>query len=379
MDCIAIIDSGLYAIYWQNDTIWRRKYNGTWSNATKIIEDVLQDFSANLYQDSVEILCSDVSGLIKKVVFDGSNVTISENLNAQTLHNAQYWVTNYQNLSHMIYTIPALGHTGHVLVSQTQGDAEFSPAVRMDGISPICGGKDRFFKPIFVADGHHLIFYQLWQEERARPIFGLGFSENKIAYREIFHGKIGRQNIFFNTHDQLVCCAFLATKHSIHGLFASRGMFGYRLVYKNIINEKMHETVLAEGPQIIHNTAIYIVDGVLHLAFMQGDALYTATLEEIHTPVVKLASRPEKLIKKAKFLAISDAFLADEVLVHKSKPWEILLFDSNIFSMAKVKSSIKIQPCDTKEEKTEEYDDFFDNMEDELRAFGSFEERYKNN
>ena len=374
MNYISVLGGGLFAFYWGDGTIWRRVYNAdkaTWSQAKIFAEDVREDYTAALCGDKIIFMCITSGGGVSKVVFDGETAAISEVVGGAK--DALYWVGGRDDDLNMVYTIPALGDAAHVLVSQAHTQAGWGPVLHLDTVSVLDGA---LFHPIPVADGHNLIFYHILEEGRGRPMFAQ--SENRLAYREVFGNKIGRQNIFHKSAGQNISVSFLATKHAMHGLFCQHNFFGFRLVYVNLSDKGQKEVVVAEGPQAVHNTAMYIIDDVLHLNFMVGDVLYEAAATDSggapFGEAVAVKSFDKK-ISRVKFLAPYDNFLASHLLVDRQRPWEIKFCDEHVKGLLQPSSSPI--PAVLSEKKLaaaeiDDYHDFFNNMADEFKNFEKY-------
>ena len=373
MNYISILGGGLLAFYWSDDNIWKRVYGATkevWSQAEIFAEGVQKDFTAALCGDKIIFMCITRGGGVSKIVFDGKTAAVSEIVSGGA-KDALYWVGGRGGDLNMVYTIPALGDAAQVLVSQAHTEAGWGPVLRLDTVSALDG---TLFHPVLVADQHYLIFYNLLEEGRGRPMFGQ--SESKLAYREVFGSKIGRQNIFHTSAGQNINVSFLATKHAIHGLFCQRSFFGYRLVYVKLSGKGQKEVVVAEGPQAVHNVAMYVVDDVLHLNFMVGDVLYEVVSTDNNSfsePTVKKTFN--KKIGAAKFLAPDDGFLASHLLVDKKCPWEIKFCEERVKDLLQPFSPPNPALATDKTlaaAEVEDYHDFFNNMADDLKNFENF-------
>ncbi|MCL2396912.1 MAG: hypothetical protein FWC93_02485 [Defluviitaleaceae bacterium] len=345
MNYIAATDGGLYAFFHKNGGVQWCGFDGNdWLGAKMLVDDASRDFSVNLTGHGMVVVSRDSKGNIAKTIFDGKSPDVDINL---------------------IYSLPVVGETGYMLMSQfAQVDGGWGSVRRLDNVAPVGGV---VFKPVSISGQHLLTAYHQSQLVR-------GF-ESRLGYREIYDKQIGDFTVVHSGMGQYVDYSFLATPHILHAAVATRGLFGSRLIYKYKAGGFSKEIVVAEGGHPIDNIVLYLLDDVLHLAFVMGGVLYSTywTGDGFAAAAIHTGSY-SKNMGKAVFLASNsdgNRFLAAELLVDKAKPWEIQLHKEFIVvpqsKMIKTGGSGRVLSVENSEEG---YNNFFNDMEHELEKMG---------
>jgi len=315
MSYIGVMEDVIFAVYWHEGSIWRRVFDAggaKWGRGAAVVSDAQRYFSATFCGGHVVLQHRGLDGEDMQTAFDAA---------------------------------------GNVMADVPLLPIYFNTAARAN-------------VPVFVAKDHYLLFYEAAGRLPRRRFGGT----NKYVYREVFKDKISDEKVFYEGQN-VGLAAFLADPGGIHGVFWEVGLFGRHIVYK-FRGQVDFEISAAHGAQVINNMALHIVDNKLKILYMAEDGLYEVRQDESGFSAVSLVKQPFGPAEQARFLGGGTAFMASSVFVDKSKPWEILAGMEDIAKLVKKPASKKIENAE--KGRQEDYDDFFNNMEDEMKKFLKF-------
>jgi len=352
MNYIVAAAQGLHCFFHKRDSVWHCKFsNGVWSEAEVLIQEMEDDFTVNLVDGEVVMIGRHRAGSLIKCKFDGSGV-VSNILIQGDGNIGRYHAVCTKDGMNLIYNMPISQDGGHMLVSQFLGENGAWGA--MKHIDNVNGS----FILIPVTDKHFLVFYQ-----------NGGNHENRLGYREIYGNEVGGYNLLHSSTNRFADCSFLATMYDIHGLYVVRSVFGSALAYRRKLDGGFSPRfVVAEG-QSIHNVLLYMLDERLCISFIKNNDLYSVDLNEEgdiwNFSPPKRHEKPHGVrITKAVFLTNDkeSRFLTNELLVNADKPWEILMNSDYVIMPNSEKRNLQTAACSE-----EDYNSFFDSMENELK------------
>ena len=117
-----------------------------------------------------------------------------------------------------------------------------------------------------------------------------------------------------------------------------------------------------------------MVDEKLHILFMRNDRLYCVGAEDdgYRWGFLPLEEREGEAGKLSKAIFLSNnrserGFLANELLVNEGKPWDIQVISGHVLPAYTQK--VQAQAVQLSENTEMDYNDFFENMENELSEF----------
>jgi len=352
----------LYCFFYRDDAIWFCEFKGgVWSETEMLIKGVQGGFSISLIDNEILMFFqNDKKGLVKSKFVDGNVAT--EILIDSNEVLGRYCAVPCKDGMSLIYNLPLLGDGNYALVSQFLGaNGAWGTLRRIDAMRPVA---EETFKLIPVADRHFLLFYQI------------GGFENRLGYKEIYDGEIGKYNLLHSGVNNFGDSSFLATRHALHGAYVTRGMFGSRLMYKKRDTDGISPGIVVADGNAIHNVLLYIVDEKPHLSFMINNSLYRMALKEKDgaqslLPLDKEDMPHDGHIVKATFLSDSikeGQFLINELLVDEERPWNIKFLSDYILGSHKKGSPAtnEVKGLYTTAISEEEYNSFFAGTENEF-------------
>ena len=319
----------LYCFFYRDEAIWFCEFeDDNWSSVEMLARGVHGGFSASLINGEILMFYQDNNNGLIRGKFEGRGIATDILIDGNEAHG-RYCAVPSKNGMSLIYNLPLLGEGGYALVSQFLGaNGSWGALRRVDAMQPMA---DEPFRLVPVADKHLLVFYQS------------GGLDNRLGYREIYDGEIGKYNSFHSGVNSFGDSSFLATKHELHGAYVTRGMFGSRLMYKKRDAGGFSPSIIATDGQAIYNVLLYMVDEKPHLCFMKGNHLYGMTLERKGGTQNPLPLNREELphdgsVVKAIFLSDSireGQFLTNELLVGEEKPWDIKFLSNYVLGCHK--------------------------------------------
>jgi len=360
MNYIVATDGGLYCYYHKDGGIWFCEFvGGVWSNIRELIPGAHRDFTVNLIDDDKPLLIwRDSDGGLKKGRFSGKDID-AKVLIAGKGEFGEYRAIPAEDGLNLVYTLPFSGDMHMLMLQPVGANGAWGAVGRVDNISAMADG---LFRLVPIANKHFLAIYQ-----------SSGF-ESKLGYKEIYGDNIGKYNLIHSSIHSFGDCSFLATKYDLHIACVVRGVFGSRLVYKKKGADGLSPGVVVAEGQGLHNIVLYMVDEKLYLLFMKNDTLYCVEAESDgyrwnFLPLEEHEKMQSGNLAKAVFLSSRSGrgFLANELLVHSERPWEISTLSRHL--LVDYKQNIQAQVAEAPEKPPKNHDDFFDNMEAELGEF----------
>jgi len=352
---------GLFSFFHKDGKLFWCKYNGnSWSDAKILFDDVAENFNICLLGEEISIFTRDNRGSVNRSFFNEKN-TVTHTLIRDTSNASSFAATPAEDGINLIYNLPIEGEALHMLMSQNiKSNGAWGPARRIDTIT----SSQNPFSLIPITDKHFLLFYQT-----------TGGLENRLGYREIYGDELGRYNILHSTMNHFADMSFLATKYAFHGVCAIKGIFGTRLVYRNKGEDGFSRGIALTEGQNVGNIVIYMMDDKLHLMFELDGILYNGLPAEQANKWNFSAAQvqdisPRRLTKAAYISSHKKGFLSSQLLVDALRPWEIYMLSSHILAPY-TSHNHNIFPVLgdrilTAAETETDYNNFFDNMEDEL-------------
>jgi len=362
MNYIVAAKDGLHCFYYKDGVVWFCQHDGNvWSQAYELISKVRANFTVNLVDDKRPFLIwQDDVGNLKKGRFGNGKVIDERTMIKSKDGLGQYRAIPADGGMNLVYSLPFAEGGIHMLMSQFVGENGAWGAVRrVDNIIGMVGG---LFRLIPVAGKHFLAVYQN------------GGFESRIGYKEIFGDEIGGYNLLHSSIHSFGDCSFLATTHELHVACVVKGVFGSRLIYKKKGADGLSPGVVVAEGQGLHNIVLYVVNDKPHILFMRNDVLYNVGAEDDgyrwnFLPLDEREKSQNKQFSKAIFLTsgCNGQFLANELLVEVDKPWEIQ--EHSKYILAELKRSAQAQASESLENTEDDYNIFFDGMEND---FGDF-------
>jgi hypothetical protein len=356
---------GLYCFYYRDGGIWLCEYKGDiWSQARVLMPKAREDFTVNFVDGNVPFLIwQDDGGNLMSGRLGGGDM-VAETLIVSRGELGQYRAISAEGGMNLVYSLPFSGDIHMLMMQFVAKSGAWGAVRRVDNISSISEKKPGdLFKLIPIADKHFLAIYQ-----------NTGF-ESRIGYKEIYGNEVGKYNPVHSSIHNFGDCSFLATKHDLHIACVVKGVFGSRLVYKKKGAQGLSPGVVVAEGQGLHNIALYMADEKPHLVFMRNENVYCVGAEEdgYKWSFLPLADRDgtrgDRLVK-AVFLSGSGKegdFFSNELLVDEERPWEIKVVLKHV--LGPYKQNIRAQTEEKPGITEEEYNKFFNKMEDELTEF----------
>ena len=355
----------LCCFYYKDGGIWFCEFkDGVWSETRELISKARKNFTVSLVNEKALLIWQDDKGNLNRGRFNGENI-ITEVLIKGSGGLGQYRAMPTEGGVNLIYNLPISGDDVNMLMTQFVGtNGAWGAAGRVDNISSMADG---LFKLIPVAGEHFLAVYQN------------GGFESRLGYREIYGGEVGRYNLIHSSIHKFAGYSFLATKYDLHCVCVVKGVFGSRLIYKKKGTDGLTPGIVVAEGQNLHNIMLCMVDEKLRILFVSNDKLYCMGARDdgygwAFLPLEEHEKSLSGRLSKAVFLSTdkgSKGILANELLVHEEKPWEIKVFENQVFKpylqapQAQETQEIRENPPHTEEE----YNKFFDDMENELIEF----------
>ena len=367
MNYIVAVSDGLYCFYYRDGGVWFCEFkNGAWSETQVLISGVRKDFTVNLIDEEIILIWQDDAGDLKKGRFSGDDITAHVLISGKG-ELGQYCAISAEGGLNLVYSLPFSGDI-HMLMSQLVGtNGAWGAVKRVDNISAMSGfGSVSLFRLVPVADRHYLAVYQN------------GGFESRIGYKEIYGDEVGKYNLIHSSIHSFGDCSFLATKYDLHVACVVRGVFGARLIYKKKGADGFSPGVVVTEGQGLHNVMFYTANEKLHLLFMRNDNIYCVVAEDngyrwSFLPLEEHTHAQPRQISKAIFLSNNRSkigIMANELLVDKEKPWEIQSISRHVFeAYTQQKTKIQVQTKNNTKNAEDDYNEFFNNMENELTEF----------
>jgi len=351
--CFYIKDGGLF---------WRQYLNDVWSETGCIKKEGVTNFSVNLCEGKILILCQNAS-YVEKISFD-NGVCVISTLVSGGLAGQYYGINLDSDDVYVIHNIPVQGESSQILMSHNvSAKGIWSNSKHLGRIVPFT--KNNAFWVIPVYSQHYLIFYQAVNSTSGvdlgyREIYGA----SKMGDFRVIHPQVNINNQNFS---------FLADTGAVHMAYITKNMLNTVLVYRRLDARGLSPKIIVSQGHQIHSPLVYTRGGIIHIVFMKGTEMFECSIVEDSQ---LSASPPIRNLKNnlqnnsiARFLqddTTKDMFSSNEIYVNSDKPWDIQLF-TEIYHMTE-KHNHNTEQNNNDRQLTligsqKDYDSFFENTD----------------